>query len=151
MSSDGDGRSWVRFFVDYFPSGRNVTDDAQLLWDQWRVGLLKDRTPRHGVAITHGQPVTHWQRDSFGALVIDLESMWDDFEHATDGFVRSLRSDARRAVVALRRWRARTWTVRPFRQLQQRPRPGAPGGTFYLPIGSTMAVTGSDITVPEGP
>jgi hypothetical protein len=119
QTGDDEGRGWQQFFVDYFPSGRNDPDDAWLLWKKWRVGLLKDYTPLEGVAMAHGKPDLHWQRDSQGALAINLESMWDDFEHAVGRFIDALGSDDDRAAVVLERWKQRTWTVRPFSLLPQ--------------------------------
>jgi hypothetical protein len=90
----GEGKGWVEFFTRYFPSGRNSEADAKLPWEDWRVGLRKDETPLLRIAITHGQPNLHWQIDMRGALVINLESMWDDFEYAVDQFISALAADS---------------------------------------------------------
>jgi hypothetical protein len=116
---DDEGEGWRQFVVDYFPDGRNDPDDAWLLWKKWRTSLLKDYTPGDGVAMTHGRPDLHWQTDSQGCLVIDLESMWDDFEHAVHRFVDALASDDDRAPVVYQRWKKRSWTVGPFAVIPQ--------------------------------
>jgi len=136
---DGDG--WEQFFEAYFPTGRNSRADAEVLWADWRVGLLKDRVPLDRVSITHGHPEQHWKPDARGALCIDLESMWDDFEHAVDRFIEALAANKRRAAVVRRRWRRRTWTVRPFMLQPQMPL-GTMRGSMaiaLLPVGSVTA------------
>jgi hypothetical protein len=141
-SSDGQGDGWVRFLTTYFPSGRNGMADAQLLWDDWRTGLLKDRAPRAHVSLTHGHPEQHWKLDSYAALCIELESMWDDFEYAVNQFVQALRSDKARARIVLSRYEKRTWTERPFLLLPQTI--GAAGrlrATTLLPVGSVTSVS----------
>lgn len=107
---DRGGQGWCRYFAEHFPRGDT---HAELLWDQWRVPLLKDETPGIGVAIAHGQPETHWRPTAFG-LCIDLESMWDDYEQSVDAFVLSLSEDPDRRRVAIKRWRERQWTVEPI-------------------------------------
>jgi hypothetical protein len=108
---DTEGAGWRRYFVEYFPDGRNWPADADFLWDKWRVGLLKDELP-HG--ITHGQSGAHWMRLSAGGICVNLESMWDDFEYSVDRFVQRLREDEPHRKVVLRRLGTRSWTVRPI-------------------------------------
>ena len=73
-----EGRGWIRFFTEHFPRGDG---HAELLWTDWRVTLLKDDSTGPGVSVTHGQPDAHWQiSHPSGRLIIDLESMWDDYE-----------------------------------------------------------------------
>ena len=93
------------------PAGRNSVADARLLWKNWRVGLLKDVVPGNAVLLSHGHPEQHWKRDGYGALCIDLESMWDDFEYAVLQFVSALRTNEADAETVLARYRERTWTV----------------------------------------
>ena len=112
-TGNGQQESWVRYFGNYFPTGRNGAEDAKLLRVDWRTSLLKDETPGHGVAITHGQPPAHWLREGgTQALCINLESMWDDFEASVEKAFRYLRTDSERQKIAVERWRSRLWTVR---------------------------------------
>ena len=69
---------------------------------------------RARVKIAHGQPQVHWICDRDGALGINLEDMWVDFEHSVNELIESLRSDdvLRRSVLG--RWRKQTVTVQPF-------------------------------------
>jgi hypothetical protein len=117
----GEGKGWTEFVTDYFPAGRNSAADADLLWTDWRVGLVKDETPLGGIALSHGQPGLHWQKDMRGALVIDLESMYDDFEHAVNQFIAALQANPTHAAVVLQCWRDRTWSVQPFELIPQMP------------------------------
>jgi hypothetical protein len=68
-SSDGEGQGWCRFFREHFPRG---DEHALLVWEQWRVPLLKDEMPGTGVVNTHGQTWFHWKMTNLG-LAIDLE------------------------------------------------------------------------------
>lgn len=107
-----EGEGFVQYVTEHFPTPRNEDAEAWLLWKKWRTPLLKDETPGKGVAITHGQPHLHWRRDLTGGdLVLDLESLWADFNASVEHFVEHLRGDARRRSVALSRWRRTTWTV----------------------------------------
>lgn len=119
MGDERQGDGWVRFLTTYFPQGHDNEGDARLLWNDWRTGLVKDRAPQVGVSLTHGHPEQHWKPDDHGALCIDLESMWDDFEHAVNQFVDALGADRRRAKVVLARYEKRRWTERPFMLLPQ--------------------------------
>jgi len=83
-SGDGEGDGWRRYFVDYFPEGRNSAEDADWLWSEWRTRLLKHESPR---GITHGKRSAHWQSLPEGGFVVDLESMWSDFRHSVNAFV----------------------------------------------------------------
>lgn len=142
---DGDGTAWRRYFVDYFPEGRNSEADAGFLWSKWRTEMLKRESP---YAIAHGQSGAHWYRLSGGGLCVNLESMWDDFEYSVDRFMSALQSDTRKRKTALRRWRARSWTVE---RLPLHPSKGLfPSETLYpggveLSVGATAtAMMGSD-------
>jgi hypothetical protein len=138
-ASDGEGEAWRRYFGAYFPAGRNSAADAQFLWEKWRTGLLKDESPR---AITHGQSGAHWLPLPGGGFCVNLESMWDDFEHSVSRFVQALQADAADAHrrIVLRRFAERAWTVQqvplvPHAQL-------FPGPTVYpgrLSVATTSA------------
>jgi hypothetical protein len=108
-SSDGEGDGWRRYFVDYFPEGRNSPDDADYLWREWRTRMLKHESPR---GITHGQSHGHWCPLPGGGFCVNLESMWDDFEDSVGRFIQALEANAPRGELALKRWRERSWTVR---------------------------------------
>ena len=121
---------WVDFVTAYFPTGRNGPDEARLLWKEWRTALVKNEPG--GVSLTHGRPAAHWTPDAYGALVIDLESMADDFEYAVDQFIQALAADEKRAAVVRDRWQKRAWTIRPLTwEVQQ-------------PLGSGSGYTGGD-------
>lgn len=111
--SESQTRSWIRYFVEHFPPGRNDADDAKLLWKDWRTHLLKHDSPGPMVLVTHGQPLAHWRRDSDGRLCIDLESMWADYAASVDHFLAYLQATPERAAVALERRRADEWKVHP--------------------------------------
>ena len=83
-----------------------------LLFEDWRIGVVKHECPLSGVTVTHGLPQAHWYREPGGTLCVNLESMWDDFEQAVASFVRLLERDEPRRVEAINRWRKRAWTVR---------------------------------------
>ena len=137
-----DGKGLIRFLTTYFPDGRNGPQDARLLWTNWRVGLLKDRAARAGVSLTHGHPEQHWKPDDHGALCIDLESMWDDYEHAVNQFVDALATDEVRADRVLTRYRERTWTERPFMLLPHMTGPAGKSRVMtLLPVGGVTAVS----------
>jgi hypothetical protein len=117
---------WHSFFREHFPRGG---EHARLLWTDWRNPLLQRGTTGVLVTITHGQPDLHWRLNEAAqgvALVVDLESMWDDFASAVGSFVDACVADRPRARRALRRWRASTWTA------QQLVRPGEPGNVYSL-------------------
>ncbi len=137
----GEGAGWEQLFIEFFPAGRSSRADAKLLWTKWRIGLVKDLAPASGVALAHGQRGLHWQLDMQEALVIDLESMCDDFEHAVNELVAVLAKDVSRRAMVMERWRERTWTVRPAQLLQQTQFRAGSRSTSFLPIGSTMAVS----------
>lgn len=131
--ADGEGDGRRRYFVDYFPEGRNSVEDANYLWKEWRTRLLKHESPR---GITHGQPHAHWQRLPEGGFCVNLESMWDDFEHSVEAFVEALKTDERRRAMVMQRWRDRAWTIRdlplyPSEQLYPSPTlyPGSYGAS----------------------
>ena len=99
---------WQSFFREHFPRGG---EHARLLWTDWRNPLLQRGTTGDLVTITHGQPDLHWRLHEAAqgvALVVDLESMWDDFASAVESFVDACAADRPRARRALRRWRAST-------------------------------------------
>lgn len=121
-----DGEAWRQYFIKYFPAGHNSHADAQYLWREWRTRLLKHESPR---GITHGQPHAHWLRLPEGGICIDLESMWDDFEHSVEAFVRALKADEPQRAAAMQRWRDRAWTIR---ELPLHPSENLfPGPTLY--------------------
>ena len=105
QTGSAQGKGWIQFLSAYFPAGRNGEGDAQLLWDDWRTGLVKDRAPEGGVSITHGHPEQHWKLDGYGALCIDLESMWVDFEYSVNRFVEALEGSKRHAEIVVARYR----------------------------------------------
>jgi hypothetical protein len=109
--SEGETRAWVRYVTAFFPAGKNGNADAELLWKQWRTGLLKSDAPGPALLVTHGQAHAHWQRETQGRLVIDLESMWGDFESSVDQFIGSLRHDPQRREIALKRREKQRWAV----------------------------------------
>ena len=109
QTGKGEGAGWQQYFDEHFPRGGT---HAGLLWENWRVTLLKDEMPGEGVVITHCRPDAHWQPvEPGGRLCLNLESMWDEFEASVDHLVESLRSDAARRKVVLKRWRERRWRV----------------------------------------
>jgi hypothetical protein len=112
-ASDGEGlKAWRRYFTDHFSPFRDR--EADVLWRDWRCQLIKDGTPGPDIALTHGSPRVHWTRDTSGRLLIDLESMWDEFEASVESFVESLTRDARKRGIVLKRFREREWTVQSF-------------------------------------
>ncbi|MGD0274275.1 MAG: hypothetical protein ABSB96_11165 [Gaiellaceae bacterium] len=109
----GEGKGWCEYFEEHFPKRSEWRpEDAKLLWNNWRVGLLKWEAPKRGVTVTHGQPEAHWYREPDGTLCIDLESMWDEFAVSVTNFLNLLRRDEGRRTEALRRWSERSWCVR---------------------------------------
>ena len=104
-SVDNQTGAWIRYFMSYFPPGKNSERDARLLWTDWRTDLLKKQAPGSGVVVTHGQPAVHWRRDELGRLCINLEDMWADFESSVDAFVEHLHETPDRRRIALRRAR----------------------------------------------
>lgn len=99
---------WRIYFRQYFPRGGGQAD---LLWSRWRKPLLRNEPAGPGVIVTHGRPEAHWQLGVLAegkGLVIDLESMWDDFEQSVESFVAACRSDERLAGRAVRRWSRRS-------------------------------------------
>jgi hypothetical protein len=109
----GEGRGWCQYFDEHFPKGALWNSgDAQILWEDWRVGLLKWETPKSRIAVTHGQPEAHWYREPRGTLCINLESMWDNFESSVASFLGLLQQDDARRAEAVTRWKARSWIVR---------------------------------------
>lgn len=109
----GEGKGWCQYFEEHFPKRpERRPEDAKLLWDDWRVGLVKWEAPKGGVTVTHGQPEAHWYREPDGTLCLNLESMRDDFAASVENFLALLRRDEGRRTEALRRWRERDWVVR---------------------------------------
>lgn len=111
-AGDREGQAWRRYFEQHFPRLRHL--QADVLWADWRCALVKDDTPGPRVVLAHGSQRTHFTRDESGRLLVDLESMWDDFAESVDSFVASLERDRRRRTIVLRRYRERVWTVEPF-------------------------------------
>ena len=97
-----DTEGWTRYIVDFFPPGQNGAEDARLLFKDWRCTLLKDGSVGPGVAILHGQSWSHWRR-SDGVLMINLESMWADYEYSVERFIEFLRVTPERSALALQR------------------------------------------------
>lgn len=100
-------RAWCRYFGEYLPHRSN---QAALLFDEWRCSLVKDEIPGRGVVITHGQPQAHWLPTDHG-LCINLESMWDEFIDSVSRFVERLRADDEIRNLTLERFHSRQWTV----------------------------------------
>lgn len=113
--NEGEGAGWIRYLTTYFPPGHNGEEEATLLWTDWRTELLKNESPGPRVTLAHRQPQAHWQRDEPGVLGLDLESLWDDFEHSVDALIESLRNNDALRIHVLDKWRQRTVIVRPFR------------------------------------
>ena len=111
-ASDGEGRAWRRYFEEHFPPFRDR--EADLLWRDWRCRLVKDETPGEGIGLAHGSPSVHWTRDESRRLLIDLESMWGDFEQSVNSFIESFARNPRRRKIVLNRYHERVWTVQPF-------------------------------------
>lgn len=132
-ASDGDGQAWVRYFVECFPFPRNGENEAVILWKDYRVGLVKDEAPLRGVVITHANDLAHWQPDAnTGRLVLNLESLRDDFVTSAERFTQSLRRDNAKRDVVLRRWREKAWAVVPIR----------------IGVSSTMPASGAPMPAP---
>lgn len=131
----------MRHVVDHFPAGRNAELDARLLFSDWRSRLLKCNAPGPGIAITHGQPVLHWQRDQNGRLCLNLEDAWDDYTASVESFAARLRASPRRKIV-LARWRKQRWVVEPFA-----PSIGASAGGTVMDIPLSASVAASQTTI----
>jgi hypothetical protein len=101
---EGEGQGWRTYFREHFPRG---DAHAPLLWEDWRVQLLKDESPGKRVLVSHGQPEWHWKLDSRQRLFIDLESMWEDFERSVESFIGLLAFDDERRSKTLQEWRRR--------------------------------------------
>jgi hypothetical protein len=143
--SDGEGDGWRRYFVDYFPEGRNSFDDAHFLWRFWRTRLLKDEAP---VAISHGQSGGHWLPVRGGGFCVNLESMWDDFEYSVHRFIEALQADERRRRRVLRLWRERSWTVEPIPLVPHEnlfPSPMLFPGAISASVTATAAVSATAV------
>ena len=138
----GERNGWRQFFREHFPRGDS---QALLLWERWRNALVKDEYPGPGVAISHGQPHGHWRIVSSGALFVNLENMWDDYESSLDSMIHALEADPDRRAKSVEWWNARRWSVqlvqvppvydggpaprrlRPFRSARQRSSPRRSG------------------------
>jgi hypothetical protein len=111
-ASEGEGRGWIRYFREHFPRG---DEHAELLWECWRLPLVKDQSTGPGVLLAHGHPDAHWLEAREGGrprgLVVNLENMWDDYEESVRHFIDSCRADHHRAKITLQRWAERAWTV----------------------------------------
>jgi hypothetical protein len=117
-SDDGkDGKQWVRYVTTHFPEGRgrDSADDAEALWLDWRTTLIKHNTVGHRITISHGKSKEHWHREPTGALNVNLEDMWDDFEASVDHFIAeaSLAPRERRETI-VKRWGERQFIIRPL-------------------------------------
>ena len=72
---------------------------------------VKDDSTGPQVVVTHSRPDVHWEIETEGSLVINLEDMWDDYEQAVTDFIDSCRLDEAHGECVLRRWRDRKWTA----------------------------------------
>jgi hypothetical protein len=108
-----EGQQWVRYVTEHFPESRNGAEDAVALWTDWRTALLKRNTVGPLVTITHGQSHAHWYREPSGALCLNIEDLWDDYESSVEHFVahaRQAERDRRDAII--KRWKASTFDIR---------------------------------------
>ena len=64
--------------------------------------------------MTHCAPSRHWRREADGLLVINLESMWDDFAASVSCLVSHLEATPSEREIALNRYRERAMIVSPF-------------------------------------
>ena len=111
-----EGKQWVRYVTEHFPEGHNDPDDANALWTDWRTSLLKRNTVGPRITITHGQSHAHWHREPEGAICLNLEDLWDDFESSVEHFIAYVReAQSSRREDILSRWRRSTSVVRPVK------------------------------------
>jgi hypothetical protein len=147
-ASDKEGQAWRRYVVDYFPPGHNTAADADFLWSEWRTRLLKHESPR---GITHGQAGAHWHPLPEGGFCVNLESIWDDFEHSVVRFMEALEADEPRRMEVLRRWRGRSWTIRDLALVPSDRL--FPDPTLYsgaITVSTAMSTTTIDYPLPNG-
>jgi hypothetical protein len=135
---------WAAYFREHFPRG---DEHAILLWTAWRKPLLRNEPPGAGVIVAYGCPDAHWQHVPVGqvaALVVDLESMWEDYERSVESFLDACHGDAERAARALRRWSQRPRALRaPFADAAPaRISTFRPASTATSPHRIVYAVTG---------
>jgi len=146
----GEQNGWIRYFEDHFPRG---SEHAKRLFEKWRTTLVKDEMPGRGVAITHGQPQAHWQITASG-LVVDLESMWDDFEASVDRFLAEIEADDEHRSRVLSHFEKTRWTVQPVEIVVPLPRVIRPAGGSQIITpavsASSASVTATAIT-PDAP
>jgi hypothetical protein len=109
-SDPSDTFTWVRYFENYFPEPRNDPEAARDLFGHWRTDLVKDHITGQTISVTHRQSHLHWVRVN-GRLVLNLESMWDDFATSVDAFIDALRAKRDRREIVLKRWRERTYVI----------------------------------------
>ena len=88
-----NGDAFKRFVTQRFPEGRGRGDDdyARELWEL-RNYFVKERRTTSGVALTHFEPDRHLVRFPDGLLIINLESLMDDFRVAVHDLGDYLRS-----------------------------------------------------------
>jgi hypothetical protein len=134
--SEGEGAAWIRYFVEFFPPGRNGREEARLLWRDWRTGLVKSETPGPRVKMSHGQSQVHWVRDRDGALGVNLEDMWDDFVQSVDRLIDALRNDKALRAAVFGRFAKQRITVQPF----------LPAGSGAAAAGATSASVSTGTT-----
>ena len=105
-----------------------------MLFGEWRTELLKRGTVGPGVAITNGQPWSHWRLGENDVLLINLEDMWADYEWSVERFIGFLHHTPDRRALALERHAASTYQVRTF--------------SFYGPDGATGATASASAAAP---
>jgi hypothetical protein len=150
QTEHGETRGWVQFFEEHFPKRSQWRpDDAERLWEHWRLGLVKWESPRSGVMMTHAQPEAHWHRLPDETLCVNLESMWDDFEASADSFVTLLRADDVRRAQAVERWRKRQWVVREIKIPIARVTAAASMSSSRVIMPPTRTVSGGAAPPPE--
>jgi hypothetical protein len=108
-----EGQQWVRYVTEHFPDGRNGVDDAEALWTDWRTALLKRNTVGPLITITHGQSHAHWYCEPSGALCLNIEDLWADYESSVEHFIAAARKAERdRRDAIIKRWKASTFDIR---------------------------------------
>lgn len=135
----GERVGWRQYFDAYFPRGG---EHGRLLFERWRTTLIKDEFPAAGVAITHGQRDAHWEMTEIG-LIVNLESMWDDFEISVDRFVEALAQDDSHRALTLEALDKTGWTVRPVTIVKPTPTILTPNQFMISPSISTTSATAS--------
>jgi hypothetical protein len=141
----GEQRGWCQYFEEHFPRGG---EHGELLFTRWRTTLLKDEMPGRGVLITHGQAEVHWLMSARG-LVVNLESMWNEFEASVDHLLAALASDDEHRTRVLAHFEKTRWTVRPVEILV--PRPVTPVGKTQMIRPAVSAVASATAMASDAP